>query len=86
MQPVPHTIGRTRASARTSRSSGPATSCGREESGGAFALIEHTIPPRVAAAPMHVHEREDEFPSSSRAGSAHRSATTSSRPDRVSSC
>ena len=30
----------------------------REE---AFALLEHTIPPRTLAAPMHVHEREDEF-------------------------
>src|SRR3954468_19754903 len=28
---------------------------------GRFALIEHTIPPRALAAPMHVHEREDEY-------------------------
>src|SRR3954454_6301676 len=28
---------------------------------GRFALIEHTIPPRTLAAPMHVHEREDEY-------------------------
>jgi mannose-6-phosphate isomerase-like protein (cupin superfamily) len=28
---------------------------------GRFALIEHTIPPRKLAAPMHVHEREDEY-------------------------
>lgn len=26
-----------------------------------FALIEQTIPPRKLAAPMHVHEREDEY-------------------------
>jgi len=31
------------------------------DSDGAFALIEHTIPPRALAAPMHVHEREDEY-------------------------
>jgi mannose-6-phosphate isomerase-like protein (cupin superfamily) len=32
-----------------------------EETGGHFALVEHTIPPRNLAAPMHVHEREDEY-------------------------
>ena len=26
-----------------------------------FALIEHRIPPRALAAPMHTHEREDEY-------------------------
>jgi quercetin dioxygenase-like cupin family protein len=31
------------------------------ETGGRFALLEHTIPPRALAAPMHTHEREDEF-------------------------
>ena len=28
---------------------------------GRFALIEHTIPPHTLAAPMHTHEREDEY-------------------------
>jgi mannose-6-phosphate isomerase-like protein (cupin superfamily) len=28
---------------------------------GRFALIEHTIPPRTLAAPIHTHEREDEY-------------------------
>jgi quercetin dioxygenase-like cupin family protein len=28
---------------------------------GRFALIEHKIPPRALAAPMHTHEREDEY-------------------------
>jgi mannose-6-phosphate isomerase-like protein (cupin superfamily) len=32
-----------------------------DRSDGRFALIEHTIPPRKLAAPMHVHEREDEY-------------------------
>ena len=32
-----------------------------DETGGRFALLEHTIPPRALAAPMHTHEREDEY-------------------------
>ena len=28
---------------------------------GRFALIEHTLAPRALAAPMHTHEREDEY-------------------------
>src|SRR4051812_38872226 len=31
------------------------------DTGGRFALIEHTIPPRTLAAPIHTHEREDEY-------------------------
>jgi quercetin dioxygenase-like cupin family protein len=31
------------------------------ETGGRFALIEHTIPPRALAAPMHTHRDEDEY-------------------------
>lgn len=31
------------------------------DTGGRFALIEHTIRPRKLAAPLHVHEREDEY-------------------------
>ena len=34
---------------------------GGGRTGGAFAIIEHTIPPRTLAAPMHVHEHEDEY-------------------------
>jgi mannose-6-phosphate isomerase-like protein (cupin superfamily) len=32
-----------------------------DSSDGRFALVEHTIPPRALAAPMHVHEHEDEY-------------------------
>ena len=32
-----------------------------DQTDGRFALIEHTIPPRKLAAPMHVHERKDEY-------------------------
>lgn len=34
---------------------------GDEETAGRFTLIEHTIPPRALAAPVHTHEREDEY-------------------------
>jgi hypothetical protein len=30
-------------------------------SGGGFSLVEHPIEPRSLAAPMHTHEREDEY-------------------------
>ena len=32
-----------------------------EEAGGGFSLVEHPIPPRHLAAPMHRHTREDEY-------------------------
>lgn len=32
-----------------------------EETGGGFSLVEHPIPPRALAAPLHRHEREDEY-------------------------
>ena len=32
-----------------------------EESGGGFSLVEHPIPPRTLAAPLHRHSREDEY-------------------------
>jgi quercetin dioxygenase-like cupin family protein len=31
------------------------------ESGGGFSLVEHPIPPRALAAPLHRHSREDEY-------------------------
>ena len=34
---------------------------GGEETQGNFALVEHPIGPRALAAPMHTHEREDEY-------------------------
>ena len=34
---------------------------GGEETQGNFALVEHPIKPRALAAPMHTHEREDEY-------------------------
>ena len=32
-----------------------------DETGGGFALVEHPIPPRALAAPLHRHSREDEY-------------------------
>jgi mannose-6-phosphate isomerase-like protein (cupin superfamily) len=32
-----------------------------EETGGGFSLVEHPIPPRALAAPVHRHSREDEY-------------------------
>jgi quercetin dioxygenase-like cupin family protein len=32
-----------------------------QQTGGAFALIEHDLAPRALGAPMHTHEREDEI-------------------------
>src|SRR3712207_105494 len=34
---------------------------GGDESGGGFALVEHPMPPRSLAAPLHRHSREDEY-------------------------
>ena len=34
---------------------------GGEDSGGGFSLVEHPMPPRGLAAPMHRHSREDEY-------------------------
>jgi len=32
-----------------------------EETGGSFSLVEHPMPPRHLAAPLHKHSREDEY-------------------------
>lgn len=32
-----------------------------EEAGGDFSLVEHPLPPRALAAPLHLHNREDEY-------------------------
>ncbi|TCM42579.1 cupin domain-containing protein [Kribbella sp. VKM Ac-2568] len=33
----------------------------REDSGGGFSLVEHTLAPHVLAAPLHLHTLEDEY-------------------------
>jgi len=42
---------------------------------GAFGLVEHPLPPRSLAAPMHTHHNEDEYSLCWRDASASRSAT-----------
>jgi mannose-6-phosphate isomerase-like protein (cupin superfamily) len=32
-----------------------------DDTGGGFSLVEHPIPPRALAAPLHRHSREDEY-------------------------
>src|SRR3978361_1567226 len=32
-----------------------------DETGGGFSLVEHPMPPRHPAAPLHLHTREDEY-------------------------
>lgn len=32
-----------------------------QQTGGAFSLVEHEVPPRTLAAPLHRHVHEDEF-------------------------
>jgi mannose-6-phosphate isomerase-like protein (cupin superfamily) len=32
-----------------------------QETGGCFSLVEHPMPPRALAAPLHRHSREDEY-------------------------
>src|SRR5579884_586478 len=32
-----------------------------EDAGGRFSLVEHPLPPRALAAPLHRHAREDEY-------------------------
>ena len=32
-----------------------------EETGGGFSLVEHPMPPRALAAPVHKHSKEDEY-------------------------
>jgi quercetin dioxygenase-like cupin family protein len=34
---------------------------GGDESGGGFSMVEHPLAPRMLAAPMHRHSREDEY-------------------------
>lgn len=31
------------------------------DSGGGFSLVEHVLPPRQLAAPLHLHTKEDEY-------------------------
>ena len=56
-----------------------------EESGGGFSLVEHPIPPRTLAAPVHRHSRGTSTATSWRVGWERCSATTWSTPKRATS-
>ncbi len=56
---------------------------GGDDSGGGFSLVEHPMPPRSLAAPLHRHSREDEYSFVLEAGSVRFSVTRSSTGSRA---
>ena len=52
---------RTTARRWTSARSASASWPGRRRPAAAFSLVEHPIPPKTLVAPVHIHEREDEY-------------------------
>ena len=62
MQPAAaRIVGPADGKAGSLRSIGVRFMVGGDESGGGFSLVEHPMPPRALAAPMHRHSREDEY-------------------------
>ena len=59
--PGPRILGSTEGSRVELAAMGVRFMVGGEESLGGFALVEHPIPPRHLAAPIHRHSREDEY-------------------------
>lgn len=57
----PRRLGRTEGKAVDLGALGVRFMIWSEESGGGFSLVEHPIPPRTLAAPVHRHSREDEY-------------------------
>ena len=49
------------ASSWTFSLSASASWSGARKPAAAFSLVEHPIPPRTLVAPLHIHEREDEY-------------------------
>jgi mannose-6-phosphate isomerase-like protein (cupin superfamily) len=58
---MPRVLGRNDGRAGRLASIGVRFMINGAESGGGFALVEHPMPPRALAAPMHRHSREDEY-------------------------
>ena len=54
-------VGPTDGKAAVLRAIGVRFMVGGDESGGGFSLVEHPMPPRALAAPLHRHTREDEY-------------------------
>ncbi|MGZ5335828.1 MAG: cupin domain-containing protein [Solirubrobacterales bacterium] len=59
--PKPRIIGPTDGKAGSLGSIGVRFMIPRSEAGGDFSLVEHPMPPRRLAAPLHLHTREDEY-------------------------
>jgi len=59
--PAPRIVGPSDGKSVTLTSIGVRFMIWSEESGGGFSLVEHPIPPRGLAAPLHRHAREDEY-------------------------
>ncbi len=59
--PAPKIVGPSDGKAGTLGSIGVRFMIGGDESGGGFSLVEHPMPPRRLAAPLHKHSREDEY-------------------------
>jgi len=59
--PKPRIVGPTDGKAGSLGSIGVRFMIHRSEAGGDFSLVEHPMPPRRLAAPLHLHTREDEY-------------------------
>jgi mannose-6-phosphate isomerase-like protein (cupin superfamily) len=57
----PRILGRADGKALDLMSIGARIMTWTEETGGGFSLVEHPMPPRALAAPIHKHSREDEY-------------------------
>jgi len=59
--PIPRVIGPADGELGWLASIGVRFMISSEESGGGFSLVEHPMPPKALAAPLHRHSREDEY-------------------------
>jgi quercetin dioxygenase-like cupin family protein len=60
-EPVPRVVGPDDGDLGWLASIGVRFMISSEDSGGGFSLVEHPMPPRALAAPLHRHSREDEY-------------------------
>jgi quercetin dioxygenase-like cupin family protein len=59
--PAPRVLGPSDGKAGFLGSIGVRFMIGGDEAGGGFSLVEHPMPPRALGAPLHRHNREDEY-------------------------
>jgi mannose-6-phosphate isomerase-like protein (cupin superfamily) len=60
-QTAPRIVGPTDGKSGTLAAIGVRFMMGGEDADGRFSLVEHPMPPRALAAPLHRHSREDEY-------------------------